>query len=269
MALFASMVPYQSTTPPLADLLQRVGAYVNAYGKGASAFVATETYTQSVTGDREPGSPVARTTIAEFAVINTSGSLHWIGFRDIIEVDGKSLTDHRDRLLALLTEPEGSLDGARQLSQESARFNIGPIERNINVPTTALFFFTSENLDRFKFRIAGNLKPDLLRLEFKETRTPTLIESSGRSLVSEGELIVDPGGVVHETILRVRGFSERIGVPIQSTVDVTYARLADQDVWLPSVMIEEYVIVRPNGAHIQTRAQYSNYRRFQTSAKIK
>ena len=37
-----------------------------------------------------------------------------------------------------------SMDEARRLSDESARFNIGPIVRNFNVPTAALFFFRPE-----------------------------------------------------------------------------------------------------------------------------
>lgn len=106
--------------------------------------MATETYTQKINGQHSSGMPGRRTTVAEFAIVRTSGPERWIGFRDIVEVDGRSITDHRGRLLALLTSPSGAIDEARRLSDESARFNIGPVKRNLNLPVTALFFFTRQ-----------------------------------------------------------------------------------------------------------------------------
>lgn len=268
-AATAGAVP--SHAPSLHDLLLRLSGYVSAYGQQASAFVGTETYTQELTGPHDAASPTSRTTVAEFAIVRTSGSLPWVGFRDVVEVDGQAITDHRDRLLAILTAPTPDPDQARRLSEESARLNIGPIERNFNVPTSTLFFFTPNNLDRFTFKLARVEGSDLFRISFKETRTPTLIRTiDGNSVPSEGDLLVDADGVIHETILRLKGASNRKHAPIATTIDVQYDRIPGIDVWLPSLMTEEYVRKDgPSVTQIDTRAEYSNYRQFETSVKIR
>lgn len=257
--------------PKLSDLLQRIEAYVSTYGREASAFVGTETYSQSVTGSPEAKAPAERTTIAEFAIVRTSGSQPWLGFRDIVEVDGTPIPDHRSRLLALLTSASPDVDQARRLSEESARLNLGPIERNFNVPTTTLFFFLPGNMDRFRFKLERVERSDMFRVAFRETRKPTLIRTvSGESILSQGELLVDADGVVRETILRIQSFSNRKRAPIASTIDVQYEQPAGMDVWLPSRMTEEYV--RKGGresTRIETRADYSDYRQFIAAVKIK
>jgi hypothetical protein len=79
-------------------------------------------------------------------------------------------------------------------------------------------------------------------------------------------------GVVHRTILRAHGESDATGARMQIafTVDVQYVPVERVDMWLPATMTEEYVATgRPTGTRITTRADYSNYRRFDTSVRIK
>jgi hypothetical protein len=62
----------------------------------------------------------------------------------------------------------------------------------------------------------------------------------------------------------------RAAMPIEATIDVQYARDERLDMWLPSVMIEDYIaFTRPTSIRIQARAEYSDYRRFETSVRIK
>src|SRR5258708_3651060 len=83
----------------------------------------------------------------------------------------------------------GSMDEARRLSDESARFNIGPFLRNINVPTTALFFFRPENLRRFKLTRKSVGRDGTWEIAFRETERPTLIRTpEGGSGPSEGSV---------------------------------------------------------------------------------
>ena len=79
--------------------------------------------------------------MSEFAIVKAAGRVGWSGFRDVVEVDGKPVSDRRDRLLSLLTGPAGGEAELRRIADESARYNVGPVIRNFNVPTTALFFF--------------------------------------------------------------------------------------------------------------------------------
>src|SRR5258708_33874486 len=148
----ASVAPTRlpADEPSLKDVVRRMSAYAETYGEKASIVVATERYTQDVNGSRPPLMD-HRVTVADFAIVKARGPYgEWVGFRDVVEVDGARITDRGDRLIQLLTAWAGSMAGARRLADESARFNIGPFLRNINVPTTALFFFRPGNLRRLK-----------------------------------------------------------------------------------------------------------------------
>ena len=223
--------PAPSDEPSLKEVVRRMGAYVQAYGDKASIVVATERYTQLVSGSRATG-PGRRVTLADFAIIKAEGLGGWVGFRDVVEVDGAPVTDHADRLLQLLSASSGSLDEARRLSDESARFNIGPIQRNFNVPTTALFFFRPANLDRFKFS-RKSVGPDgTWEIAFRETDRPTLIRTpDGHAVPSEGRLWVNAGdGTVLSTRMRMTEFGPQ-GIAGRSAsgsaqIDVTYRRVA-------------------------------------------
>ena len=94
--------------------------------------------------------------VSEFALVpNAAASGGWLGFRDVIEVNGKPVADRGLRLQALFRSDVPDLQEARRIADEGARFNVGPVSRNFNVPTTALFFFHTGNLSRFTFREQG------------------------------------------------------------------------------------------------------------------
>jgi hypothetical protein len=263
--------------PSLEDVVRRMGAYVRTYGEKASIVVATERFTQHVNGSR-PVPIDHRVTVADFAIVKAEGLGGWVGFRDVVEVDGARITDHQDRLLQVLSASSGGIDEARRLSDESARFNVGPILRNFNVPTTALFFFRPQNLDRFKFTRKKAAQDGIWEIAFRETDRPTLIRTpEGRSVPSEGSVWVNAAdGIVVRTRLRM-GMTE-IGMPRSmnardsgsAQIDVTYRRVAALDMWLPETMTESYE--GSQGASWErttTEARYSEYRQFQTSVRIK
>ena len=182
--------------------------------------------------------------------------------------------DRDDRLVRLLRESGGRYDEARRLSDESARFNIGRIQRNFNVPTTALFFFSTDNLDRFKFSAKKVDPSGLWEIAFRETSRPTMIRTpAGNSVPSEGMLWVNPAnGTVVRTQLEVEGFV--VTGPRRShgtgRVEVTYQRVAELEMWLPASMDEEFEAVRGNARdQISGQALYSNYRQFTTTGRIK
>lgn len=268
----------QAAEPALEEVLLRVGAYVAGYGEQAAVVVATEKYTQSIQwSDQAPMRPLQLE--AEFAIVRVSGG-GWTGFRDVVAVDGKPVHDRRNRLVQLLTDTNGDVDEVTRIANESARFNIGPISRNFNVPTAALFFFTPSNHDRFTFERKGTRKIDGVptwEIAFKETRRPTLIMTrSGRDVPIEGALWVNPqDGTVVRTRLRMRNFADEnaatpdlaapqqspaenpnaprgAGAPLRPStislgriesladIDVTYRRPDGMNLWLPHTMVELY-----------------------------
>lgn len=196
----------------LDQVLRRMGDYVAAYGERAALMVAAEKYTQRVNTEGGTSFPPRR-IVAEFAIVKAAGPVGWIGFRDVVEVDGESLTDRRDRLLTLLSDTNGDAAEATRISNESARFNIGPISRNFNVPTTTLFFFHPANLGRFTFKAKGTKKienVDTWVLEFKETRQPSMVMTrAGKDVPCEGTVWVSPAdGAIVRTLVSFRGFAD-------------------------------------------------------------
>ena len=261
--------------PSLKDVVRRMGAYVEAYGEKASIVVATERYTQRVSGSGSTV-PGQRSTVADFAIVKAEGLGGWIGFRDVVEVDGTPIPDHQGRLLQVLSEASGGVNEARRLSDESARFNIGPFLRNFNVPTSVLFFFRPENLDRFKFSSPSTGQDGIREITFRETERPTLIRTpEGDSAPAEGRLWVRVAdGTVVRTRIQVKEFGRRgqASRPASGSaeIDVTYRRIAALDMWLPDTMKESYERRRRDAwDRTTTEARYSDYRVFQTSGRIK
>ena len=259
--------------PSLADVLRRMGAYVEAYGEKASIVVATERYAQHVSaGERAQD----RHTVADFAIVRAAGFGGWVGFRDVVEADGARLANRTDRLLGILSDVAGRLDEAQRLSNESARFNIGPISRNFNVPTAALFFFRPESLDRFKFSRKSVDDQGTWEIAFRETAHPTIIRTpEGRSVPSEGRLWVNAAdGTVLRTRIQMKEFARGSAASKRDAghaqVDVIYARVPAVGMWLPETMTESYEVLRAGRLErITTEAKYSEYRVFQTSVRIK
>jgi hypothetical protein len=233
LVILGASVPAVSERPgasasALDDVLRRVSGYVAAYGAQAAMFVGTETYDQ-----RLDGWPRPRRLLAEFALVKAGRDSQWVGYRDVVKVDDQTIVDRRDRLLRLLSAP--SIDGVqlKQIGDESARYNIGPISRNFNVPTTVLFFFDAATIGRFAFERKGTARIDGVmtwELEFKETRRPTLVRTrAARDVPGTGRLWVraDDGTVVR-TRLELRDFADDVDVPPQAAAPTS--RLVDKNV---------------------------------------
>lgn len=276
----AAAAAAQQPAPTLEELLSRLGAYVSSYGEKASVVVAVERYTQEVRIQGGYRRLRPRQLEAEFAIVKMAGG--WAGFRDVVEVDGKPVHDRRDRLRSLLTDRSADTSEVTRIANESARFNVGPVRRNFNVPTTALFFFRRENHGRFTFERKGRRTIDGMfawEIAFRETRTPTLImTSAGTDVPVTGTLWVMPGdGTLVRSHLRMGGFSDSAQpfrrIHSEAEIDVTYRRPPGLDIWLPATMEESYrgaIIVQfeEQIGEAICRASYSDFKQFNTSIKI-
>ncbi len=222
IALLLLVAGFPQADPAVTDIVKKVGEYVAGYGEKTSAIVCTEKYSQSVTLEGEGYDDRARIPpkrlVADFAIVRAGSG--WTGFRDVVEADGKKVEDRKDRLERLLSEMTGSESDLMRIAGENARFNIGPISRNLNVPTAALFFFQPANLSRFTFTRKGTKKIDgteTVELEFQETQRPTMVmRRSGADVPLHGTLWVVPGdGTVVRTRLRIRNFADALAMPGQ------------------------------------------------------
>jgi hypothetical protein len=255
------------------DVMKRVERYVDAHGEKASIVVATERYEQTARGTGG-GVAATRTLVSDFALVHADAIHGWLGFRDVREVDGQRVSDREDRLARVLMGSQGRLDEARRLFDESARYNVGAIQRNFNVPTTALFFFTSENRGRFKFSARTVAADGTWEIAYRETDRPTLIRTpDGESIPSAGTIWVEPQtGTIVRTRLEVDTIVGRAsrGYKSQGHVDVVYQHVPALDMWLPASMEEAFVAARGEiREEVSGRAVYSDYRQFTTSGRIK
>lgn len=269
--------------------MRRAGAYVKEYGGQASLIVGVEDYSQSVT--RAPVNTLRRRAgasgradamgmeesevdrrklVSEFALVRNPAAIGgWLGYRDVIEMDGKRVSTGRDRLQALFRSEVPDLQRARQITDESARYNIGPVSRTLNIPTATLFFFHPTNLPRFTFRRTGAERVadvDAIVIEFHEQRSPTMImNASGRDVPGAGTLWVNPvDGAVVRIRLDLEGFD---AAGSRGVIDVKYRKDPGLTMWVPASMSEQY-----SGGSIEsatTVATYRDFKRFQTSGRIK
>ena len=259
-------------TPSLTEVMSRVEAYVSAYGPRASVVVCAERYQQEARGSGSAAQ--TRTLRSDFGLVRADTIHGWLGFRDVIEVDGRRLSDRQDRLAQVLVASQGRFDEARRLSDESARFNVGAIQRNFNVPTTALFFFTPENRRRFAVAARRVAEDGTWEITFRETDRPTLIRTpDGAPIPSSGTIWVAPqGGTVVHTQLQIDtrdgyGAHARRG---RGVVDVLYRRSDELNMWLPASMDEQFEVSRDQGFdRVSGHAEYSDCRQFGTSVRIK
>ena len=250
LALFAATPSITSsqasptTDQALEPLLQKMATYIATYGQKASMFVGIEKYTQSVSlPDVPPTRP--RRLVAEFAIVKAPDGTGWIGFRDVVEYDGQKVSDRRDRLVTILTDTESDSAQVTKLANESARFNIGPISRNFNTPTSTLFFFYPANLSRFVFTRKGVRKIDgieTVEIAFKESKSPTLVRTQrGVDVPSEGLLWVVPAdGTVVRSRLVLRNFADYVaptrvqGDAMGTPVTTATARGGEVVTWIPN-----------------------------------
>jgi hypothetical protein len=263
--------------PDLKTVLRRAADYTEDYYARLSSMVAEERYVQTTSPDRSamssgpvpPASGRERVLRSDFAIVQLAGDGTWIGVRDVLEVDGEVVPGERGRLQALLSDTRTPLAArVRRLADEQATYNVGDLYRTINVPTLPLEFLLRERQPRFRFKRTRTAMTDgapVWTVTFEERDRPTLIRTpEGRDVVSGGLFQIDPRtGAVLRTELRP---GENMARRLRSLILVSYARHARFDMLLPEVMDELYV---SSTNRIEGHATYSNYRRFETTTRIR
>jgi VWFA-related protein len=260
-----------AAVPDDADLrliLPRLAEYVAAYRRQFSAYVAEENYQQSARGQNR------RILRSDLLLLAADAGRDWVQFRDVFEVDGQKVRDREDRLKKLFLE--NSAEGLRQMEairNESARFNVGEIQRNQNVPFYPLIFATAENMPRFTFKVAKKTTIGGLtawRVEYAERARPTIIRNPRNEDVPvHGAFTVE---CATGAVLATEMVAE--DTDMRGSVSVRYRRDDGQGLWLPAEMSEYYseraTSVRPGYGAVspgwaEAHATYSNFRRFRVT----
>jgi hypothetical protein len=289
--------PAAAQQPSFASVMQRAGAYVGEFERQLSGIVAEEHYVQDVLASAIERRCAAAATYSEvlncreahlvypvhtelrsdLLLVRPAGASRWAELRDVFEADGRPIRDRGDRLTRLFLgeTPSAPLQLSRILD-ESSRFNIGDIERNINTPLFALQILEPANQRRFRFKRSGNRIPgtfsrentptDAFRvateiwiIEYEEREPGTLIKTSGlKDLPARGRFWIDPesGRVMMSEL--VAGDRK-----VKGTIDVSYQSQPLLGLLVPIEMREHY---RNNkGSEIDGAATYGRFRQFQVN----
>ena len=284
------------------EAMARVARYVVDYGEQVSLVIAVERYSQWFLSPNF-ARPLTRQLMSEFAFVRVQED-DWLGFRDVFEVDGKRVSDRQGRLEKLLRDRSPStLDQGRRIADESARYNLGAIQRNFNVPTTALFFLHPKSQRRFTYRKDGEEQIEGVsawRVKYEEQGRPTIIRTrAGKDMPVRGTVWLDPiDGRVVKTHMELTASTttrgELIKEPLQSlgdhvpsmalipsriesqaSITVIYKRNGRLGMLLPAEMRETYEGPWVGGTtnqealtKVNCHATYSDFKRFETSGRV-
>ena len=268
----------QEREPDLATVLRRAGDYVHDYHDRLSAIVAEERYVQRTEGNPSSVPRLAdsgaagreRVLKSDFMLLRDyAGDNSWIGVREVFEIDGEPAEAERGRLRALLMDTRAPVSvRLRALADQQAKYNLGPLYRTINVPTTAFQFLRPDRQSRVRYRRSGSAVLNgrhVWKVSFQERDRPTIIRTpAGRDVRSTGMFWIDPtDGAVLRTELRA-GDEPRRG--FRSIILVSYQHNERFDMLVPDDMNELYTA---GATRIEGHATYSNFRRFETETRIK
>ena len=280
LLLAATAAPAQE--PDLAAVLERAAAYVADYQKKSQGIVAEEEYVQNVitnsgrgAGGRGRMVRDGRRLKSDVLLVKLGDEERWLQFRDVFEVDRKPVRDRDQRLYKLFVDQKAeSRKMAEAIQAESARYNIGPVTRNINIPMLAMLFLekASQQSVIFTQQRPGNLNrfapiaivEDVWQIEFKETGDGTMIKgANNRDIHANGRFWIEGRtGRVLRTELNAQD------TDLRAFVDVTYKIDPAVTVLVPGEMREIYNW-RSGDGRIDGRATYSHFRQFTVSTTEK
>jgi hypothetical protein len=279
-AIVLMMLPASAQEPTLDTVLARAGVYVLEFQRQLSGIVAEEQYVQDVrypvaSTRYNPVLPKHRELKSDLLLVKPVGGDRWLQFRDVFEVDGTPVRDRSERLMQLFITPSASsASQTDRIMQESSRYNIGNLQRTVNVPVLALVVLDPVHQGRFAFKRTDHRTPlleqnrpkpaDVWVIEYQEVQKQTMIRTTmGRDLSARGRFWIEPAtGHVLASELTAEDFT------IRGTIDVDYENEPAMGLLVPSVMRERYDI-RRDGSRVDGEANYSRFRQFQVTVDEK
>jgi len=270
--------------PSLKVVLMRAAAYVAEFHRQFSSIVAEERYVQhwynqSRSGMRPAPELSQRKLKSDLLLLKPSDAEAWMAFRDVYDVNGTPVRDRQERIAHLFLERTPSADALiRRILDESSRYNIGDIRRNVNTPTYPLLFLEAANHFRFKFKRTDDRRPrtepgrpaaadgafrvstEVWVIAYEEKEAGTMIRTDNhRDLTAKGRFWIEPatGRVLMSELLA----SNR---KLRATIDVSYQSEPLLGLLLPIEMREWYDNMSTR-SHIEAVATYGRFRQFKVN----
>src|SRR6185503_15245265 len=261
----------QPDADPLRVVLERAAAAVALFEREFAAVVAEEHFEQRV---EKYTVLERRETRSDLLLVQVPGHDGWLPFRDVFVVDARAVRDRSERLQKLfLDAPETALTNATRISNESSRYNIGPVVRTINTPTFGLMLLRPSYAARLTFRKRGEevvAGERTWRITFVERVRPTIVRTlprGGEDVPLEGTLWIEPSsGRVIKTLVRTIGTPDPGSLlPVYSAqtlmwVEVTFTPSETLGFLVPEKMTEWARAI--DRTQVTGIATYSRFRRF-------
>jgi hypothetical protein len=268
--LLALVIGLSAQADDAGTIRDRLDKYLLDYEPQLSALVADERMMQF----EEPASGMPayerrrRELLSEVAFIALPGRAGWLGVRHVKQSDGQSVAEAPPLALALSKGSQDDYEEARALLAHSAAYNLG-LPRTTNLPNLPLELLHPRNRERFLHRLGGRAMIGGVRtrqLVSIERMVPTIIKSpEGDDMESVVTSWIEP---VTGRLLRAEVKSRLLSKPSQPVAHVLRVDFAPHPtlrLLVPVTMKENFPI--PLGAG-RAEARYTNYRRFETSARI-
>jgi hypothetical protein len=262
----------------LATVLARAGAYVAEFHRQLSTIVGEERYVQDWKAVQSGRRPVAtelqhRELVSDVVLVKPPRADAWMTFRDVFEVDGNAVRDRDDRLAQLVRSGSPSTDDAvRTILDESSRYNIGDIKRNLNTPVLTLLFLEVANQPRFKWARTNDnslatvplasetpgafrVSTEVWVVAYDEKQSGTMIRTTEhKDFPARGRFWIEPAtGRVLMSELQMQNRQ------IKATIDVSFQSEPLLGLLVPIEMRERYE-GRRNGSLIEGHATYGRFR---------
>lgn len=285
------------------DMAERLAEYAETFEHDLAAVVAEERYVQIIqpwrgqpggpdrepalrwlsAGDKPPrtGPIIARRQLVSDVLMAQLKDQQWVSYRDVAEVDGDAVRDRTERVQRLfLSSSPDRFAAFQQIAMESARYNLGDLRRDVNLPTVTLSLLRRVNHPRFQFKRQKDETIDgrVCRvLAYQEKLSPSLLSTrnSGDIFIYGRVWLDQQDGRVWRTELR---FDRGAGAGgFRSYVRVDYGVFEGLGSLVPVRMWEWHEGVNQLGriggdlTGAQGLATYTKIRRFQvtTSESIK
>jgi hypothetical protein len=264
LAILLAAGAVQTVPPSAATIVSKASAYVAQYEAALGGLVAEEDYTQQRSLRTMFASPrQTRRLKSEFMLVKFTQDEPWIPFRDVISVDGKPVGDREARLEQLFLKPgaEARKDASR-VTNEGARYNLGSMYRNINVPVLGLEYLRADNAARCRFTSPRRETVDgqaAWKIDYRELDGSTVIHDSrdGGNVPASGTVwIRESDGAVMRTIVRTANRTSDV------EIDVKYCRAPAIEVLVPCRMSEHYNV---RSEQVTGTATYTNIRQFKVT----
>ncbi len=256
------------------DILDKARQYVARFEQTFSSVLWHEHYSQedhvprkfAASGAQFMQVAATRRIESDMLLLWIPREENWIAVRDVATVDGEPRAQAERRLHATLARPDASLDDLRGLAAENGKFNIGGILRTFNEPTLTLLFLGESDRGRFAFKRGSLTRIDdrpAVVYDYRERDRPTIVRDEGHDVPARGSFWIDPDtGQVLQTQLELNDRHSRI----TGIMTVRYGSHESFEVLVPIEMREIYKA--DTGEQVMTVATYTNFRKFETAARI-